>query len=316
MVTSAPPAAQSLDDRSAIDNFLAERLAAHVGVLALEIGERNIRHPQQLARAAAYIEATWASQGYKVKSQEYTAEGVVVRNLEVEIKGARHPERIIIIGAHYDSVAGSPGANDNGSGVAVLLELSRRFRAITPEKTVRFVAFVNEEPPFFLSRRMGSRIYAARARRNNEQIGAMLSLETIGYYSDMPGSQRYPFPLRFFYPDRANFIGFVANLRSRKLLNRVADCFERNSAFPAERVAAPFWLTGIGWSDHWSFWREGYPAIMVTDTAFFRYDHYHLASDTPDRLAYEKMAGVADGLYRTIAELGGNGSGRQCLTAE
>ncbi|MFO7606398.1 MAG: M28 family peptidase [Desulfurivibrionaceae bacterium] len=282
---------------------LRSRLADHVRVLAAEIGERNLFHPEKLARAATYIEAAWLKQGYEVKSQEYQVDGTGVRNLEIEITGARYPERIIIIGAHYDTVAGSPGANDNGSGVAALLEISRRFSSATPEKTVRFVAFVNEEPPFFMSGLMGSRVYAARARRNNEQIVAMLSLETIGYYSEAPGSQRYPFPLRLFYPDTANFIGFVGNLPSRRLLKKVSDSFQRNSAFPAERLAAPSWLTGVGWSDHWSFWQEGYPAIMVTDTAFFRYNHYHLAGDTPDRLDYDKMAEVTAGLYRTIAEL-------------
>ncbi len=299
--------AENLNNGTTSANGLPDRLADHVRVLAVEIGERNLRHPRQLAEAAAYLRETWARQGYQVKSQEYTVKSIAVRNLEIEITGARYPERIIIIGAHYDTVAGSPGANDNGSGVAALLEISRRFSSAAPEKTVRFVAFVNEEPPFFMSGLMGSRVYAARAKRNNEQIVAMLSLETIGYYSEAPGSQRYPFPLRLFYPDPANFIGFVGNLPSRKLLKKVSDSFQRNSVFPAERMAAPSWLTGVGWSDHWSFWQEGYPAIMVTDTAFFRYDHYHLAGDTPDRLDYDKMAEVTVGLYRTIAELSGNG---------
>lgn len=294
---------EPLKIRNDTGNSMSSRLAEHVEILASEIGERNIHQPQKLARGAAYINNIWAQQGYQVRSQEYTEKGIAVRNLEIEIKGSRQPDRIIIIGAHYDSVPGSPGANDNGSGVAALLELSRLFSAETPEKTVRFVAFVNEEPPFFMSRRMGSRVYAARAKRNNELIVAMLSLETIGYYSEAPGSQRYPFPLSLFYPDTANFIGFISNIRSRQLLQKVADSFEKNSTFPAQSLAAPFWLTGVGWSDHWSFWREGYPAIMVTDTAFFRYPHYHLASDTPDRLVYDKMAVVVDGLARSIAQL-------------
>lgn len=302
--------AQKIENMAPTDNSLANRIADHLDVLASEIGERNIFHPEQLARAAIYIEKTWTIQGYKVNPQEYEMEGIPVRNLEIGIKGDRQPEQIIIIGAHYDSVRGSPGANDNGSGVAVLLELSRLFITERPDKTIRFVAFVNEEPPFFLSSRMGSRVYAARARRNNERIIAMLSLETIGYYSDEPDSQRYPFPLGLFYPDTANFISFVSNFCSRKLLKKVADSFEKNSTFPAQRLAAPFWLTGVGWSDHWSFWREGYAAIMVTDTAFFRYPHYHLPTDTSERLNYDKMAAVADGLYRTILELSGKNSGQ------
>lgn len=294
---------QPLDDRPSEDQSAAARLEEHVRFLASETGERNIWHPAQLAQAAAYIKNTWTRQGYAVEEQEYTVEGQAVQNLGIELAGSRQPEKIIIIGAHYDSVLGSPGANDNGSGVAALLELSRRFSRSIPGITVRFVAFVNEEPPFFLSRRMGSRVYAARARQDKEQIIAMLSLETIGYYSDTPGSQNYPFPLSFFYPDKANFLAFVSNFRSRALLHRAADTFSRHSSFPAQRVAAPFWMTGIGWSDHWSFWREGYPAIMVTDTAFFRYRHYHTATDTPDKLVYGPMALAVDGLYRMIADL-------------
>ena len=296
---------QPLNDRPPEDQSSPARLEEHVRFLAAEIGERNIWRPEQLALAAEYIKNTWAKQGYTVKEQEYTVEGLAVQNLEIELPGSRQPEKIIIIGAHYDSVLGSPGANDNGSGVAALLELSRRFSLKTPGITVRFVAFVNEEPPFFLSRRMGSRVYAARARQGNEQIIAMLSLETIGYYSDTAGSQNYPFPLSFFYPDQANFIAFVSNLRSRDLLKQAADTFSRYSSFPAQRVAAPFWMTGIGWSDHWSFWREGYRAIMVTDTAFFRYHHYHTVTDTPDKLEYGPMAIVVDGLSSMIAELAG-----------
>jgi hypothetical protein len=294
-----------LNDRATIEEPLQAHLEGHVRILASEIGERNIWRPEQLAMAADYIKKTWSKQGYAVREQEYKVEGISSRNLEVELLGSQQPEQIIIIGAHYDSVRGSPGANDNGSGVAALLELSRLFSAKTPRITVRFVAFVNEEPPFFLSRRMGSRVYAARARQNNEQIIAMLSLETIGYYSDTPGSQSYPFPLGFFYPDTANFIAFVSNIRSRHLLKQAADAFSKHTSFPAQRVAAPAWVTGIGWSDQWSFWREGYPAIMVTDTAFFRYDHYHTVTDTPDKLVYGKMAIVVDGLSRLLAELAG-----------
>ncbi|MEN8136739.1 MAG: M28 family peptidase [Thermodesulfobacteriota bacterium] len=293
------------NDRATIEESLQARLEEHVRILAAEIGERNIWHPEQLAMAAGYIKKTWSEQGYAVREQEYTEQGIAVRNLEIELTGSQQPEKIIIIGAHYDSVQGSPGANDNGSGMAALLELSRRFSSETSGITVRFVAFVNEEPPFFLSRRMGSRVYAARASQSNEQIIAMLSLETIGYYSDTPGSQEYPFPLSFFYPDTANFIAFVSNLRSRHLLKEAADAFNKHSSFPAQRVAAPAWMTGIGWSDQWSFWREGYPAIMVTDTAFFRYEHYHTITDTPDKLVYGKMAMVVDGLYRMIGELAG-----------
>lgn len=282
---------------------LENRLKDHVRVLGFEIGERNIWHPDKLKSAENYIAETWKEQGYQVNRQEFLEGDLTVCNLEIELRGERHPQEIIVIGAHYDSVLGSPGSNDNGSGVAALLELSRLFININPGKTVRFVAFVNEEPPFFLTHRMGSRIYAAKSRKRKEKIIAMFSLETIGYYSDKPGSQDYPFPLSFFYPDTADFIGFVSNIRYRDLMSKALNSFRKHSKFPAQGVAAPAWLTGVGWSDQWSFWREGYPAIMVTDTAFFRYDYYHTEADTPEKLVYDKMAKVVAGLYEVMKEL-------------
>ncbi len=284
---------------------LHDKLREHLWILGAEIGERNIWRHRELEASVEFIKKNWLEQGYEVKTQEYTVHDVPVQNLEITLKGSRYPDKTIVIGAHYDSVHGSPGANDNGSGVAALLELSRLLLTKRTEKTIKFVAFVNEEPPFFLTRQMGSRVYAARARKNKEQIEAMISLETIGYYSDQPGSQKYPFPLRFFYPDTANFIGFVGNLRYRDLVKKALRLFRRNTHFPAHGVAAPCWLTGIGWSDHWSFWREGYPAIMITDTAFFRYDYYHTIADTPDKLVYDKMANVVAGLSLLISDLAG-----------
>jgi Zn-dependent M28 family amino/carboxypeptidase len=285
--------------------LLEKHLKHHVQVLAEDIGERNIWHHEQLESTVDYITDTWVGQGYHVNRQEFHEAEHTVCNLEIELEGNLQPEEIIVIGAHYDSVRGSPGANDNGSGVAAILELSRLFISHKPKKTVRFVAFVNEEPPFFLTRKMGSRVYAARSRKKKEKIIAMFSLETIGYYSERPGSQDYPFPLNFFYPDTADFIGFVSNIRYRGLMKKSLATFRRHSAFAAQGAAAPSWLTGVGWSDHWSFWREGYPAIMVTDTAFFRYDPYHTVIDTPEKLTYDKMAKVVAGLHETFKELAG-----------
>lgn len=279
------------------------RLHRHVVMLAEEIGERNIWLEQNLNAAAAYIETTWQGQGFVVERQEYRARGVGSVNLIVEIPGTLRPEEIIVVGAHYDSVLGSPGANDNGSGVASLLETSRLLSGRKPARTIRLAAFTNEEPPFFLRRSMGSRVYAARARRRNEDIIGMLSLETMGFYSEAPGSQAYPFPFSFFYPSTANFIGFVGNIRSRSLVRDCLRSFRRTTAFPSEGTAAPGWITGIGWSDHWSFWREGYRAIMVTDTAFFRYPHYHTEEDTPEKLDFDRLARVTKGLAEVIVAL-------------
>ena len=282
---------------------ISANLHKHVFRLADEIGERNIWRPKKLNKAADYIEQTWQTQNYMVRRQEYDARGVPSFNLEIEIPGTSKANEIVLIGAHYDSVTGCPGANDNGTGVAALLEIARLLNHQQQPRTIRLVGFTNEEPPFFLRGDMGSKVYAARARRLNENIVAMLSLETMGYYSEMPHSQEYPFPLSFVYPDTANFIGFVGNLRSGKLVKQSLAAFRRHTEFPSEGTAAPGWITGIGWSDHWSFWRQGYRAIMVTDTAFFRYHYYHTAMDTPEKIDYDRLARVTLGLSHVVIEL-------------
>jgi Zn-dependent M28 family amino/carboxypeptidase len=290
---------------SAGEQQSADRLRHHVEALAGRIGERNVGHPEALAAAAGYIRTAFSAAGYEVTAQPFTSRGLTVENLEVILPGSHSPQEIILAGAHYDSVAGSPGGNDNGSGVAALLEIARLLAGKALPRTVRLVAFVNEEPPFFYSEEMGSKVYATRAQERGDQIQAMLSLETIGYYTDAPDSQRYPFPFRYFYPDTGNFIGFVGNLASRRLVRQALGAFRASTAFPSEGVAAPGWITGVHWSDHWSFWQTGYPAIMVTDTALFRYPYYHSRADTPDKLDYAGLARVTHGLVAVIRELAG-----------
>ena len=292
-----------LSPLTAEEKEIRDRLHHHVRMLAETIGERNIWHPDSMVRAARFIEEAFTGLGYRPERQNYEARQVAVSNLAVEIKGFSQPEEIIVIGAHYDTVLSSPGANDNASGVAALLELARLLKEAKPARTVRLVAFANEEAPFFLSGERGSRRYAARCRQRQEQIMAMLSLETIGWYSDASHSQSYPPPFSFFYPDTANFIGFVGNLGSRALVRRAIAAFRRHAKFPSEGTAAPGWLTGIGWSDHSSFWKEGYPAIMITDTALFRYPAYHGQNDTPEKLDYGRMARVVTGLVRVVEDL-------------
>jgi Zn-dependent M28 family amino/carboxypeptidase len=286
-------------------NMLVSRLETHVRMLAENIGERNVYHPEALAQASAYIGDVWQEQGYRVTPQTYEVEGIPCSNLEVTHAGIKHPERILLIGAHYDSVSGSPGANDNGSGVAALLEITRLLKNVETDSTVRFVAFVNEEFPFFFRRQMGSMVYAREARKRNDDIRLMISLEMLGYYSERPRSQRYPPLFRFFYPDRANFIAFVSNLRSRRVLHRFSAAFRRHSQFPAEHIATFSWIPGVAWSDHLAFWRQGYGAIMVTDTAFYRYPHYHAATDLPDELDYISMAAVTEGVAHAVTALAG-----------
>ncbi len=293
-----------LSPLSVDEALLRDRLERHVTVLAGEIGERNIWHHDALEAAATYIEEALQAFGYTVATQEYVVKGKTVRNLEVEIRGSRWPDEIILIGAHYDSVHGSPGANDNATGVAALLEIARLLAEKPPARTLRFVAFVNEEPPFFYSEEMGSRVYARRAYQRGDNIVAMISLETIGYYDDAEGSQHYPLPLySLFYPDAGNYIAFIGNLASRDLIWQSLSSFRRHTAFPSEGIAAPGWLPGIYWSDHWSFWQEGYAALMVTDTAPFRYPYYHTAFDTPDKIDYSRLARVVAGLARVTTDL-------------
>jgi len=260
---------------------LSLHLRLHVAALADR--ERNT----DLETAARYIEAAF---GAGARSQAFESGGRTVRNIELG-------SGVIVVGAHYDSVPGSPGADDNASGVAVLIELARM------NLPARFVAFANEEMPYFLTDEMGSHAFAGRARRGGERIAAMLSLEMLGFYRDAPRSQRYPPPLGLIYPDRGDFVAFVGDLGARRLLRRSVELFRAHAKFPSEGVAAPSFIPGVTWSDHWSFRRHGYPAIMVTDTAFYRNPHYHLPSDTPEKLDYARMARVTLGLAALIKEL-------------
>ncbi len=281
----------------------SELLRRHVHTLARDIGPRNIWRASSMSTTAAYLEEVLVDLGYAVRQQEFSSHDVTVVNLEVEITGSLQPEEIVVVGAHYDTVSGCPGANDNGSGVAALLELARLLGDARPLRTIRLVAFANEEPPFFLSKDMGSRHYAALTRKRQEKVVAMLSLETMGYYRDEPGSQQYPFPFSLFYPDTADFIAFVGNVRSHRLVRQAIASFRHHARFPSQGIAVPSFITGVGWSDHWSFWQEGYPAIMVTDTAFYRYAPYHSPADTPEKIDYDRLARVVTGLASTILDL-------------
>ena len=286
------------------DRELLENLKAHVAAVASE--EHNVKHPAALERSAHYIEATLSGLGYAVSRQEFETEGVKVRNLEVRRAGpGAGKARLIVIGAHYDSAQGAVGADDNGSGVAALLELARLLKSVRPAEglEMRLVFYVNEELPWFGTEKMGSLVHASDLAREEREVVAMLSLETIGWYSDAPGSQRYPFPFNLLYPSTGDFIGFVANPRSRSLLHRVIGSFRRHAAFPSEAAVGLESIAGISWSDQWSYWKFGWPAVMVTDTAPFRYPHYHTLRDTPDKLDYDGLARVVKGLEGVVREL-------------
>lgn len=290
---------------TATEVMLQERLTQHVQTLAGDIGERHLWHPTALEAAARYIAATWQQHGYSVARQSFEVQGQTVANLEVELPGGAQRGEVVVVGGHYDSVLECPGANDNATGVAAVLEIARLLTGTPRPRTVRLVAFVNEEAPFFGTEAMGSWVYARRARARGERIVAMLSLETIGYYTDAADSQQYPAPFHLFYPRVGNFLGFVGDLASWRLVRRSIASFRRHTAFPSEGTAAPRWLTDIGRSDHWAFWQAGYPGVMLTDTAPFRYAPYHTRNDTPEQVDYARLARVVAGLARVVAELAG-----------
>jgi len=282
---------------------LATRLHTHVAAIASQ--EHNTATPQQLEQAAGYIENVLGSEGYAIRRQSYQAGGQTVRNIEVSrssVAPGAKPERIFIIGAHYDSAPGAPGANDNGSGTAAVLELAHLLKTMRPSQgtEVKFVFFVNEEPPWFMGEEMGSMQHAHQEGQNVE--GALI-LETVGYYSQARHSQTLPPGLEGRYPDTGNFIAFVGTLESSKLVQEALSAFQRASDFPAHGLAAPAYVQGVTLSDHSSYNRFGYPAIMITDTAFMRYPYYHTAEDTPDKLDYASVARVVSGLARTITAL-------------
>jgi Zn-dependent M28 family amino/carboxypeptidase len=288
---------------------LEQELRSDVQQLAGIIGERNLFRYKQLVEAAAFIRAEFTSSGYHVRRDQYDVAGQTCENIEARIVGTEQPNDILVVGAHYDSVQGSPGANDNATGVAALLVLARRMAHTRPACTLRFVAFTNEEPPLFQGPHMGSHVYATRCRERSENIRLMLSLETIGYYSDEAGSQTYPFPFGLFYPSTGNFIAFVSNMENAPWVKQLLTAFRLHARFPSEGGALWEWIPGVAWSDHWSFWQAGYPAVMVTDTAPNRYAHYHTAADTPDKVDFPRMVRVISGLQQVIHELAGRTGG-------
>lgn len=286
---------------------LSSNLKKHVEILAGDIGERNSAHYDKLKEAESYVEESFKAAGFKpeeIKSQNFEVNGQAFRNIEVELPGTRRAAEILIIGAHFDTAPNTPGADDNGSGTAALIELAKFFKNKKFERTIRLVAFTNEEPPYFFKPAMGSYHYAERSRKLNENIVGMLSLETIGTYKYEMGSQHYP--VRggsWFYPSRGNFIGFISTQASGPFVRECVGTFRRLVKFPCEGLAAPAFVVAVQLSDHWCFEKFGYQSLMVTDTAPFRIDTYHQPSDKTDTLQYDDMARVVDGLARTISEL-------------
>lgn len=296
---SGPLAAATAEEQA-----LAQRLRHHVAMVASE--EHNIRTHAALEAAARYLEAELTSYGYTVQRQEFDASRQKVRNLLVTLPSQKAPgKRLLIIGAHYDSAHETPGANDNGTGTAAVLELARSLKGLgeTATSDVMFALYTNEEPPYFKTRLMGSRVHAEALKAANAPVQAMLSLETMGYFSDEAGSQKYPWPLNRIYPAQGDFIAFVGTAADLGLVRKSVKSFRTHASFPSEGIAAPRFVPGVDYSDHAPFIDEGYPALMVTDTAPYRYPHYHTRQDTPDKVDYERLARVVRGLEGVVRDL-------------
>jgi len=280
---------------------LKQNLTSHVKFLSGEIGERNLYNYENLEKAYQYIKAALDASGLAVTIQNYRCQGKLVRNIIAEISGSVHKEKIIVVGAHYDTVLGSPGADDNASGIAALLELARLFEDIKSKHTIRFAAFTLEEPPVFGSPEMGSRRYAAKLRENDENVIGMICLEMIGYYSHKKGGQQYPLSLiKHGYPNVGNFIAVVGDFMSEHLVKQIKDGLETYCKVPSYALATYRSVPGVELSDHSSFWAYNYPAIMLTDTAFYRNPYYHEKNDVYDTLNYRMFSELVEGLFHTI----------------
>ncbi len=298
---------------------LCTKLKKHVSQLADVIGERNLIHYDNLNRAADYILQQFRSYGYTPSIQSFHSPRSLLslkwektgyqyqkyKNIIAEIKGTEKPDEIIVIGSHYDSVPikGCRGANDNASGVAATLALAEYFFKHPVKRTLRFVGFANEEPPFFRTKGMGSYVYAESCCEKKEKIIGMLTPETIGYYSNNKNSQKYPSALSRYYPTTGNFIAFVGNSRSRELVTKCVGAFRKYAKFPSEGACLPMVVPMVGASDHYNFWLMDYPGLMITDTAPFRYKAYHTSRDNTKNIDFPKMTLVVDGLKHVIKHL-------------
>ncbi len=283
-------------------NALRSRLQAHVRHLSVTIGERSAGQSVKLAETADYIRQQLQSSGYIPTVRTFGDEQFM--NIEVDLYGREKRDEVIVVGAHYDTTWLTPGADDNASGIAALLEIAHALKDKRYSRTIRFIAFANEEVPNYRRAEMGSMSSAKRSFTRSELIIGMIALEMIGYYSDAPGSQRYPSVLSRFYPDRGNFIAFISNLVSRDFQLQAITHFRDLELFPSEGLIAPEWVErSIRRSDHASYWYYDFPAIMVTDTANFRNPNYHRRTDTAETLDYDSISRLVSGLTVMIERL-------------
>ncbi|MBL0349850.1 MAG: M28 family peptidase [Elusimicrobia bacterium] len=283
----------------------AKRLGQHVRFLAALQPERSHLHTKSLGAASDYIEARFREYGFNPVLQKYDVNGRTYQNVTV-VRGPKNTRRLVV-GAHYDVCGEQPGADDNASGVAGLLELARLLSVEPPDltKEIELVAYTLEEPPYFRTENMGSAVHAQSLRDAKIEVEGMISLEMIGFYSNAPGSQHYPLPvLGLFYPSRADFIAVVGNWASFGFVRRVKKLMARGTDLPVVSLSAPNALDAIGLSDQRNYWKRGMPALMVTDTSFFRNPNYHQPSDTPDTLDFARMARAVDGVFNALRVMG------------
>ncbi len=280
------------------------RLYKHVEHLSVHIGSRSVYEYDKITATKYYIVSCLEDFGFVPELQSYNYDGKEYSNIIVSIKGARFPDEVVIIGAHYDSVYGTPGADDNASAVAVLLEMCRVLKSFSPARTLKLIFFVIEEPPVFRSKYMGSYVYAMEAKAKNENIKSMISLEMLGFFTEKKGGQTFPLPLmNLLYPSTPNFIAIVGDLSSRNLVNKVKNSLNKASSIPVETLSTFSFIPGVDFSDHHSFWEMGYQAVMITDTAFYRNPNYHTARDSIDTLDFDKMPNLLKGLIQTAKDL-------------
>ena len=289
-------------------------LRSHLEVLTRKIGERSVSTIWNHRKSAEYIDSFHRQIGLEPRWETYKFRGEEVANIVADLSCGATDPKTFLLGAHYDSVKGTVGADDNASGVAVQLEVARALAELKDtvplNLTLRVVSFALEEPPAYGTRFMGSRVYARKAREEGERLDGMICLEMVGYSCSEPGCQAYPFPLMFRnYPKTGDYIGIVGNYRSRKFTQALFDAFRKNEGLPVIKLTIPwggYLLPTVRLSDHASFWDKGFKAVMITDTAFYRNPHYHRRSDTMDKLDYGFMARLVQSLVQFFIEQGGN----------
>ena len=275
------------------------RLETYVRALCESFVPRDESHPENLDRCAAYIRREFESAHARVSEQPFTVNGKTYRNVIAHF--GPETKEVVVVGAHYDTHGPLPGADDNASGVAGLLELARLLGAAQLPVRVELVAYTLEELPFFRSEQMGSAMHAKALKREGAVVRVMFSLEMIGYFSDAPDSQHFPnSAFSLFYPTKGNFISVVGKMGAGMLVRKIKRAMAEATSLPVYSINAPRLIPGVDFSDHLSYWREGYPAVMITDTAFYRNANYHTMWDTAERLDYQRMSQVVEGVYAAV----------------